>query len=209
MSGPAGTEGAAAAAAAAALQQAPTAAQRTTPKACAPTQVLVELARAGDENAFEALVREHQDRAYAVALRMTGSHHDAQDVVQDAFLHAWQGLPGFRGDAQFSTWLTSIVLNSCHALRRAARPTDPLRDDTPTAPSPAADTVAVAAAHQHAAQDAVLALPFDQRAALVLHVFSGYSHAHVGQVLGISENAAKVRVHRARQSITIQLKDWR
>lgn len=174
-----------------------------------PSQVLVDLARGGDSYAFEELVRAHQHQAYAVALRMTGDHHNAQDAVQDDFLRAWQHLDRFRGDADFSTWLTRIVLNACHAQHRASRPTDPLPEDTTHSSSPAAETRAVTRAQAAAAQEAILALPFDQRAALVLHVFVGYSHAQVAEVLQISDGAAKVRVHRARQALLDRLKEWR
>lgn len=172
-------------------------------------QTLVTRATAGDENAFEALVRLHQDHAYGVALRMTGRAHDAQDVVQEALLQAWTGLPRYRGDANFRTWLTRIVINQCHNLRRAVRPTDGLPQDDPVLSLPSADSEVVAAHRWEATMKAVLALPFDQRAPLVLHVFSGCTHAEVGRILGISESAAKVRVHRARRALTAGLKDWR
>ena len=83
---------------------------------------LVELAREGDQAAFEALIRVHQDRLYAIALRMTGHVQDAQDVVQEALLHAWQALPWFRQDAAVLTWLIRIVINGCHNLRRRSVP---------------------------------------------------------------------------------------
>ena len=166
-------------------------------------------ARAGDETAFEALVRMHQDRAYAVALRMTGNAEDARDVTQDAFLRAWQGLAGYREDAAFGTWLTRIVINRCHNLRRAARPTVTLAEHDPTDPAPATETRVEHAERHSATMAAVLALPFDQRAALVLHTLNGYTHAEVGRILGTSESAAKVRVHRARRALIEQLQEWR
>jgi RNA polymerase sigma-70 factor (ECF subfamily) len=169
----------------------------------------VELARAGDEEAFTALVRTHQHRLYAVALRLTGTPDDAQDVVQDAFLQAWQGLPLFRGDAQFSTWVTRIVINRCHNLRRGARPTEPVRGDDGAPTVPPADTVVIASQRWEAAQAAVLDLPFDQRAALVLNTFAGCTHAETGRILGVTESAAKVRVHRARKTLSARLQDWR
>jgi RNA polymerase sigma-70 factor, ECF subfamily len=79
--------------------------------------VLVSLARDGDETAFEELVRRHQHQEFAVALHMISQYQDAEDVVQDAFLHAWRSLPAFRGEAGFGTWLTRIVLNKCHSRR--------------------------------------------------------------------------------------------
>ncbi|PFG38938.1 RNA polymerase sigma-70 factor (ECF subfamily) [Georgenia soli] len=166
-------------------------------------------ARAGDETAFEALVRTHQDRAFAVALRMTGNAEDARDVTQDAFLRAWQGLASYREDAAFGTWLTRIVINRCHNLRRAARPTAALAEHDVTDPAPQTEARVEHAARHSATMAAVLALPFDQRAALVLHTLNGYSHAEVGRILGTSEAAAKVRVHRARRALIDQLQDWR
>ncbi len=96
-------------------------------------QTWLELARQGDEAAFAALVRAHQDRLYRVALRMTGDADAAQDVVQDALVQAWQHLPDFRGEAGFATWVTRIVINRCHNVRRAARPTVPCPTRTPPA----------------------------------------------------------------------------
>ncbi|WP_158550792.1 RNA polymerase sigma factor [Geodermatophilus sp. TF02-6] len=173
----------------------------------------MELARAGDEDAFAALVRTHQDRLYAVALRMTGEPHDAQDVVQEALLQAWQHLPTFRGDARFSTWVTRIVVNRCHNLRRAARPVQPLPDEEDAAAtlpsSPAAETLAVSARRREAVRQALLALPFDQRAPLVLTTFSGCTYGETGRILGISEGAAKVRAHRARRALSDRLREWK
>ena len=171
----------------------------------------VRLARDGDEDAFAALVRAHADRLYAIALRLTGQPEDAQDVVQDALLQAWQRLPDFREQARFSTWVTRILINRCHNQRRAIRPTSPMPDDAPRAlpAAPAAEAEAVSAARRDAVREAVLSLPFDSRAPLVLVTFGGHTHAEVGQVLGISETAAKVRVHRARRALLQRLQEWR
>jgi len=175
--------------------------------------VRVELARDGDEVAFAALARTHQDRLYRVALRMTGSPSDAQDVVQETLLQAWQHLPGFRGDSGFGTWVTRILINRCHNLHRARRPVDPLPEETESAPgmphSPAADTLAVTALSRDAVRQALLALPLDQRAPLVLTTFAGYTFAETGRILGVSEGAAKVRAHRARRALATQLREWR
>jgi RNA polymerase sigma-70 factor (ECF subfamily) len=169
----------------------------------------VRLARDGDEEAFAALVRTHQDRLYAIALRLTGDPHDAQDAVQDSLLRAWQGLPSFHGDARFSTWVTRIVINQCHNLRRATRPVQPLEGVEPASTAAAADTLVVAGHQWRATETAVLSLPFDQRTALVLHTFAGYTHAETGRILGITEAAAKVRVHRARKALVAAMQDWR
>lgn len=170
---------------------------------------LVVQARGGDESAFEALVRRHQDRAYLVALRITGHPQNAQDAVQDALLDAWKGLPRNRGESSFGTWLIRIVINRCHNQRRAARPTIPLPEDEAAASAPGPEGHVLATHREDATMEALAALPFDQRTALVLHTFDGCTHAEVGRILGITETAAKVRVHRARRTLTAQLQEWR
>ncbi len=174
----------------------------------APSHVLVSLARGGDEPAFEELMRFHQDRAYLIALRLTGNPHDAQDAVQEAFLNAWRGLPRFRDEADFGTWLTRIVINSCHHQRRRQRPTETFDDTTPVSATPATDLIVEGQQRHRAAQQAISELSLDQRSAFVLHIFAGHTHAEVGRILGISESAAKVRTHRARRAIAATMHEW-
>ncbi|TKJ16845.1 RNA polymerase sigma factor [Blastococcus sp. CCUG 61487] len=173
----------------------------------------LQLARSGDEVAFASLVRRHQDQLYRVALRMTADPGAAQDIVQESLLQAWQHLPGFRGEARFATWVTRIVINRCHNLHRAARPTTALPDESTSGSGlptvPAAESVAIGAQRQEAVRQALLLLPFDQRAPLVLTTFSGYTYAETGRILGISEAAAKVRAHRARRTLASRLQSWR
>jgi RNA polymerase sigma-70 factor (ECF subfamily) len=173
----------------------------------------VELARHGDEDSFATLVRTHQDQLYRVALRMLGNSHEAQDAVQEAFLQAWQHLPGFRGDSQFSTWITRILINRCHNVQRSRRPADPLPDEEETRSglpqAPAADAQAVTSQRRDAVRQALLALPMDQRAPLVLTTFGDYTYAETGRILGVSEGAAKVRAHRARRALSTLLQEWR
>lgn len=169
---------------------------------------LVELAREGDEAAFEALIRIHQDRLYAIALRMTGHVQDAQDVLQEALLHAWQALPRFRQDAAVLTWLIRIVINGCHNLRRRsiAVPTQPPEQPTD---QPTVEAVVQARERVGLVTAAIAELPFDQRAALVLHTFDGRSQAQVAALLGTTESAVKVRIHRARRALLNRLGEGR
>ncbi|NMR20084.1 RNA polymerase sigma factor [Cellulomonas fimi] len=122
--------------------------------------LLVTQARGGDESAFEALVRLHQDRAYHVALRMTGDPQDAQDVIQDALLQAWKNLGGYRGDSGFGTWLIRIVINRCHNLRRGHRLTTTLPDQDRTSTAAGPEAEAVAGQRRDATVAAVLACGF-------------------------------------------------
>src|SRR5579883_2371019 len=80
---------------------------------------LVKASQQGDQDAFTFLVQKHQRRVFNMSLRMLQDHDDADEITQEAFLAAWQGLPSFRGEARFSTWLYSITYHCC--LRQLER----------------------------------------------------------------------------------------
>ena len=177
---------------------------------------LVRGAREGDERAFEALVRRHQDAIYGLVMRMVGERDAAEELTQDTFVRAWRSLDGFRGEAQFSTWLYRIAVNLLrdrHASRAARdRRSEVSLDDgnlllTPLAarePSPAED---LEAAETEARYHRALAeLDDDLRAAFLLRHQEGLTPAEIAGVLGISESNAKVRVHRARRLILDSLR---
>src|SRR4051812_20198797 len=106
---------------------------------------LVVAASAGDQQAFEALVRATYADTYTLAYRLTGDEEDARDVVQESYLRAFRGLKRFRGDAQFTTWLYRITANcaSTHLGRRAKHRHEELTDDSAVAdPNPEADPAA-------------------------------------------------------------------
>lgn len=174
---------------------------------------LVRRAQAGYPEAFEALVVRHRDRIYRVALRLTGSPADAEDVAQEAFVAAWQALPGFRGDSSVASWLYRIVVNKARDAQRRHRPVpvDTQRDGTveaalPSAPDPGQvveDEEQVAALRR-----AVARLPFDLRAPLVLHQFEHLSYEQTAQVLGLSESTVRGRLSRGRRELVQQLRGW-
>ncbi|MCA1698193.1 MAG: sigma-70 family RNA polymerase sigma factor [Actinobacteria bacterium] len=170
--------------------------------------VLVEAARAGDVDAFEALVRRHQDTIYRVALRLLGSEADAQDATQETFVGAWRGLGRFRGESAVTTWLYRIVTNRCLNMIAARRPSENL---DPGLPSMGDDPAEVTEKRERFAAVArqVASLPPEQRAALVLRDFEGLSYEEVAAVLALSMPAVKGRIHRARLSVLTETAAWR
>ncbi|MCW2542472.1 MAG: rpoE [Frankiales bacterium] len=157
----------------------------------------------GDPEAFNELVRRHRQRMWAVAVRTLGDPEEAADAVQDACLSAYRSAASFRGDARVSTWLHRIVVNACldRARRRAVRPTVALPDQ------PVADPRDVLAEREVAlsVQEALLALPDDQRLAIVLVDLEGFSIEDAAAVLGVPGGTVKSRCFRGRARLAVTL----
>jgi RNA polymerase sigma-70 factor (ECF subfamily) len=173
------------------------------------TPELVAACRRGDPTAFEEVVRRTYRQVYTQALRLVGDRQEAEDVAQDAFLRAFRGLRGFRGDAQFETWLYRIVANAAMShLRRRKRFGELLADDGERSPvlDPAAPVrVAEEAVDRDALVRALEALPASLRTVVVLKDVYGLSCQEIGEHIGISEGAVKVRLHRARRRLKAML----
>ena len=156
----------------------------------------------GETAAFEELYRAHAARLYSLALRMTGSPQDAEDLLQETFLHAHRKLGGFRGESSLGTWLYRLAVNQClDFLRgrqtRMARATDSYDEEgSPEPPAPA--PVVPEAISRVDLERAIARLPDGCRAAFVLHDVEGFAHHEVGDMLGISEGTSKSQVHKAR-----------
>jgi RNA polymerase sigma-70 factor (ECF subfamily) len=177
-----------------------------------PTEVgeLVAAAKAGDRAAFDELVKATYADTYTLALRLTHNEEDARDVVQEAYLRAYKGLKKFRGDAQFSTWLYRITAN-CAAThlnkgnRHRHEDIDDqiqLFDDRPEAdPEVQADATIL----RDSISSALSHLPPRLRAVVVLRDVYDLPHEEIAQELGITEAAAKVRLHRARKQLRERL----
>ena len=171
---------------------------------------LVARAREGYLDAYELLVERHSAMAYRVALRLTGNHHDAQDVAQEALIAAWENLGQFRGGSSFSTWLYQIVTR--RAMNKVTRGRDTrslelLPDIADPAMEPgnkAERNLAV-----DAVTDALFALPFPQRTVIVLHHFERLSYAEVASVTGATEPAVRSHLFRARRALAKTLEEWK
>ena len=164
-------------------------------------------AQQGSDVAFAALVRLHERRAYAVARAIVLSHEDAEDAVQDGFLHAYRALDRFRPDQPFGAWLNRIVANAALDLvrRRKVRDADELPE---TVAMPFRDPGESDELRRRLG-DALTKLSDRQRAVIVLHDVEGYTHGEIGSMLGIPEGTARSDLHHARAALRRLLKNMR
>jgi RNA polymerase sigma-70 factor (ECF subfamily) len=162
--------------------------------------IVAEVA-AGDRARFEVLVRRYNRRLFRAARALLGDDSEAEDVVQQAYLKAYEALPAFRGDAQVSTWLARIVVHEAiDRLRRRRRHADLAAEVETLEPrTPEAD----AADHELGAAlaRAIDALPDGLRAVLVLRAIEELDTTATAAVLGLSDEAVRVRLHRARAAL--------
>jgi RNA polymerase sigma-70 factor (ECF subfamily) len=170
-------------------------------------RALVIAAQAGDQDAFAGLVRQHQQRAYAVARAVVVTHEDAEDAVQEGFLHAYKAIARFRPDQPFGAWLHRIVANAALDVtrRRKVRDADTLPE---TVASPFRDP-AVDGDLRARLERELGALGERQRAVIVLHDVQGFKHAEIGRMLGIPEGTARSDLHHARAQLRRALHDVR
>ena len=158
---------------------------------------------AGDPDAFDALVRQHRQRLWAVALRTLGEPEEAADAVQDACLSAYRAAASFRGDARVTTWLHRIVVNACldRVRRQAARPTVPLPEQLPAEPR---DRLGERETVLDVGR-ALALLPVEQRTAIVLVDLEGMSVEQAAAVLGVPSGTVKSRCSRGRARLAVTL----
>jgi RNA polymerase sigma-70 factor (ECF subfamily) len=171
------------------------------------TEVIANVV-AGDHAAFQILVRRHNQRMFRAARAITHADVDAEDVLQQAWLCVYKNLSQFRGDASFATWATRIAVNEAIALTRK-RPMVAEVVDSASSAAPDAD---LARAQVGALLEACLAnIPQGHREVMVLRDVLELDTAETAECLGLSEEAVRVRLHRARAAvaaaITEQLAD--
>lgn len=170
-------------------------------------QELVARAQAGDERAFEVLVRRHADGLYAVVARFLGPGPDAEEATQEAFLRAWRSIDRFRGEARFFTWLYRIGINEAkrRARRGRAGAATTSLEETPDAEvadaAAAPESVAGEVELRRALDEAIRGLKPTYRAALILRDVEGLSTAEAAASMGLGEAAFKSRLHRARRAV--------
>jgi len=148
-----------------------------------------------DESAFRELYERHTGRVYAMMLRLLGSEHDAEDVVQEAWTRALQAAPRFRWEASFASWLTAIALNCARALHRRNRlhATTDIPEHTPSVYEwDAADA-------RLDVQHVLKCLPTGYRAVITLYHLEGEPHEEIARRLNIAAGTSKSQLHHARR----------
>jgi RNA polymerase sigma-70 factor (ECF subfamily) len=165
---------------------------------------LAARARDGDRDAFELLVVATSSTCYQLAYRLVGNEHDARDVVQETYLRAYRGLKRFRGDSAVTTWLYRITVNCAARLlerrnRSATAILDESMDLADLRPERDPESAASAADERGRLVRALGELPDGLRVVVVLRDVYDLPHREIARELGISQSAAKVRLHRARR----------
>lgn len=175
-------------------------------------QELVARAKAGDQQAFEQLVLDNQNRIYSLAVRLTGDKEEGADLAQEAFVKAWQGLPSFQGESSFATWIYRLATNVCidylrKQKRRRQVESELSLDDDETAWSEPADwsqdpqRQLERSEMGRALERGLQALPEQQRQILVLRELSGLSYQEIAQKLELDLGTVKSRIARARLAL--------
>jgi RNA polymerase sigma-70 factor (ECF subfamily) len=173
---------------------------------------LVQACQAGESSAFDVLVARWEDRIRGAAYRFLGSEEEARDVAQEAFLKAYRGIGGFKGEARFSSWLYQIATNLCRdrLRRRKTRATVSL-EELGEAGTEMAETHP--GAHERLLQQdlaravrrAIHALPEEQREVLILKEYEGLTFLEIAQALDAPVSTVKTRLYRGLGQLRIRL----
>ena len=173
---------------------------------------LVRAAAGGDEDAFAQLVALHEKKVYNLALRMCGDPEDAWDAAQEAFLSAWRGLPSFRGEAGFSTWLYRIAYTTAISATRKKRNEFLYLEDL-TINNVADEQVDEAFNKDDSAQlltkleKGIELLSPDERGLITLFYMENHPVEEIAAVTGLSESNVKVKLHRIRKKLYLIIKE--
>ena len=175
---------------------------------------LIERAKLGDAQAFQALYDKHKRRVYSLCLRMTANTAEAEDLTQEAFLQLYRKIATFRGESAFSTWLHRLSVNVVLMhLRKKNLPVVSLEEttqggdeDTPKKDFGADDLALAGSIDRLQLQKAVDDLPPGYRTIFVLHDIEGYEHNEIAAIVGCSIGNSKSQLHKARMKLRDLLK---
>jgi len=179
---------------------------------------LVARARSGDFVAFEALYHATAGRVFALCLRLTADRETATELTQDVFVHAWEHLSAFRGEAAFTSWLHRIAVNAMLMRRRAEKrraarvigaseATETVERDSDDTDDALAGSIPPIDVEQSIdLERAIAALPRGARQVFVLHDVVGYRHEEIAQMTGLAQGTLRAQLHRARRLLMEALK---
>jgi RNA polymerase sigma-70 factor (ECF subfamily) len=170
---------------------------------------VIEGAKQGQHECFEALYGLHKRRVYSLCLRMTGNIEAAEDFTQDAFLQLYRKIATFRGDSAFSTWLHRLAVNVVLMhLRKKGLPEvsldetlDPTEEDGPKKDFGSEDQVLAGSIDRLSLERAIASLPPGYRLIFVLHDIEGYEHNEIAEMMGCSIGNSKSQLHKARMKL--------
>lgn len=194
---------------------------RALPKSTADDAELVAQVKRGETQAYGELVRRYQDRVFNTCWRICGHLEDARDLTQEAFLKAYEGLPNFRGESGFYTWVFRVAVNLALTHRRRGKnrrvysldhtkdgadaAIDPIAPPSPTAANDDPVEAAGVAERNAAVGRALGALDDEQRAVVVLRDMEGLNYEQIGTILQIPAGTVKSRLFRARMALQTAL----
>jgi RNA polymerase sigma-70 factor, ECF subfamily len=184
---------------------------------CLDDNSLVRACRAGQTEAFGVLVRRYQDRLYPTLLRLVGSAEDAEDVLQDTFVRAFQKIDQFHGESSFYTWVYRIGVNLAlsgyrrqrvrAALRTHSHGTRPREEDLPDESADADPAMPLARAEQERiVENALNQLCPEHRAVVILKDFDGHRYEEISEILKVPIGTVRSRLHRARCELRERLR---
>jgi RNA polymerase sigma-70 factor (ECF subfamily) len=182
----------------------PAAAREVAPER-ATDYALARRAADGDIQAFEELFRKHRRLVYGLCLRMTQDVAEAEDVTQEVFVLLFRKIGGFRGEANFTTWLHRLTVNQVlmRFRKNKSRREDALDDEDlqPHESVRTASPKALQLIDRVALESAIAKLPPGYRAAFILHDVEGYEHEEVARILGCAVGTSKSQLHKARTKL--------
>ena len=178
-------------------------------------RALVTRAKKGDMDAFESLVRQHQQTIYSLCLRITGAHQTADDLSQDTFIKAYLALPHFIDGRDFFPWIRRIALNNCFNHLKKKKRERPLAEEEKVArpnflstPNESPPESLMREEMERKFREAYKALPPDQKIIFALRAFENLSYREIAQALSIPTGTVMSRLNRARRKLKLQLADY-
>ncbi len=171
-------------------------------------RALVISSQAGDQDAFAGLVQRHQRRVFNLVFRMLQNYEEANEVTQDAFFAAWQGLSSFRGDAQFSTWLYRVAYNCALKQLDQRRRDGVLQSAIQTEMNNTEDHITACIEtydRQEIVRNQLLTLPSKYRIVLVLRHLQDMTYEEMAEILAVPIGTIKTHLFRARNLLKERL----